>query len=106
MAQTQQRQSASRDWRTKRGICSRSAPRANRGRRGARDFLQAGGSATVSRTRPGRRARQLDQCAILLGSATPSLESYQNAKTGKYRLVQLNSRVDDRQLPLIRVIDM
>ena len=49
---------------------------------------------------------QLDQCAILLGSATPSLESYQNAKTGKYRLVQLNSRVDDRQLPLIRVIDM
>ena len=49
---------------------------------------------------------QLDQCAILLGSATPSLESYQNAKTGKYRLVQLNSRVDDRQLPLIRVTDM
>jgi primosomal protein N' (replication factor Y) len=49
---------------------------------------------------------QLDQCAILLGSATPSLESYQNAKTGKYRLVQLHSRVDDRQLPLIRVIDM
>ena len=49
---------------------------------------------------------QLDQCAILLGSATPSLESYQNAKTGKYRLVHLNSRVDDRQLPLIRVVDM
>ncbi len=49
---------------------------------------------------------QLDQCAILLGSATPSLESYQNAKTGKYRLVHLNFRVDDRQLPLIRVVDM
>jgi len=49
---------------------------------------------------------QLDQCAILLGSATPSLESYQNAKTGKYRLVHLTSRVDDRQLPLIRVVDM
>src|SRR3984893_10568194 len=49
---------------------------------------------------------QIDRCAILLGSATPSLESYQNAKTGKYRLANLHSRVDDRQLPLIRVVDM
>jgi primosomal protein N' (replication factor Y) (superfamily II helicase) len=49
---------------------------------------------------------QLDRCAILLGSATPSLESYQNANTGKYRLVHLISRVDDRQLPFIRVVDM
>ncbi|HKM57532.1 MAG TPA: primosomal protein N' [Chthoniobacterales bacterium] len=49
---------------------------------------------------------QIDRCAILLGSATPSLESYQNARTGKYRLALLTSRVDDRQLPLIRVIDM
>src|ERR1700732_2523313 len=49
---------------------------------------------------------QIDRCAILLGSATPPLESYQNAKTGKYRLSSLHSRVDDRQLPLIRVVDM
>jgi primosomal protein N' (replication factor Y) len=49
---------------------------------------------------------QIDRCAILLGTATPSLESYQNAKTGKYRLALLTARVDDRQLPLIRVIDM
>jgi primosomal protein N' (replication factor Y) (superfamily II helicase) len=49
---------------------------------------------------------QIDRCAILLGSATPSLESYQNAKTGKYRLTSLHARVDDRQLPLIRVVDM
>jgi primosomal protein N' (replication factor Y) (superfamily II helicase) len=49
---------------------------------------------------------QIDRCAILLGSATPSLESYQNAKTGKYRLASLSYRVDDRQLPLIRVVDM
>jgi primosomal protein N' (replication factor Y) (superfamily II helicase) len=49
---------------------------------------------------------QIDRCAILLGSATPSLESYQNAKSGKYRLATLASRVDDRQLPLIRVVDM
>ena len=49
---------------------------------------------------------QIERCAILLGSATPSLESYHNAKTGKYRLACLTSRVDDRQLPLIRVVDM
>jgi primosomal protein N' (replication factor Y) (superfamily II helicase) len=49
---------------------------------------------------------QIDRCAILLGSATPSLESYQNAKSGKYRLSLLTARVDDRQLPLIRVVDM
>jgi primosomal protein N' (replication factor Y) (superfamily II helicase) len=49
---------------------------------------------------------QIDRCAILLGSATPSLESYQNAKSGKYQLASLTSRVDDRQLPLIRVVDM
>jgi primosomal protein N' (replication factor Y) (superfamily II helicase) len=49
---------------------------------------------------------QIERCAILLGSATPSLESYQNAKTGKYQLTCLTARVDDRQLPLIRVVDM
>jgi primosomal protein N' (replication factor Y) len=49
---------------------------------------------------------QIDRCAILLGSATPSLESYQNAKTGKYRLANLSCRVDHRELPLIRVVDM
>jgi len=48
----------------------------------------------------------LDQCAIVLGSATPSLESYQNAMSGKYQLVRLSSRVDDRKLPLIRIVDM
>ena len=49
---------------------------------------------------------QLDRSAIVLGSATPSLESYQNAIAGKYRLVQLSSRVDNRKLPLIRIVDM
>jgi len=49
---------------------------------------------------------QFEQCAILLGSATPSLESYHNAKIGKYHLVKLTARIDDRRLPLIRVVDM
>jgi primosomal protein N' (replication factor Y) (superfamily II helicase) len=49
---------------------------------------------------------QIEGCAVLLGSATPSLESYHNARNGKYELARLTARVDDRQLPLIRVIDL
>ncbi len=48
----------------------------------------------------------LEQCAILLGSATPSLESWRNTRTGKYQLLELPQRVDDRRLPLVRVIDL
>ena len=48
----------------------------------------------------------LEPCAIVLGSATPALESHHNALTGKYRKLELNERVDNRSLPLIRVIDM
>lgn len=42
----------------------------------------------------------------LLGSATPSLESYSNALSGKYRLLQMTHRVDSRKLPHIDVVDM
>ncbi len=48
----------------------------------------------------------MEPCAVLLGSATPSLESYHNAVSGKYRLVELRNRVDDRQMPHIRIVDM
>ena len=50
--------------------------------------------------------REVEQCAVLLGSATPSLESFQNAKRGKYKLIELTERADDCSLPLIRVVDM
>lgn len=42
----------------------------------------------------------------LLGSATPSLESYYNAETGKYGLVQLHKRYGNVQLPKIEVVNM
>ena len=42
----------------------------------------------------------------LLGSATPSLESYYNAETGKYGLVQLHKRYGNVQLPQIEVVNM
>jgi len=48
----------------------------------------------------------LEGCAIVLGSATPSMESYHNALTGKYELVRLLNRVDDRQMPRIRIVDL
>ncbi|MDB6069926.1 MAG: priA, partial [Verrucomicrobiales bacterium] len=49
---------------------------------------------------------KLEGCAILLGSATPSLESWHNAQRGKYSLLRLPERADDAQLPLVRIIDM
>ena len=48
----------------------------------------------------------LEGCAVVLGSATPSLESYQNARAGKYRLVKMAQRVDRRVMPAVRVVDM
>lgn len=48
----------------------------------------------------------LEGCAVLLGSATPSLESIHNARTGKYALARLTERADGQQLPLIRILDM
>lgn len=48
----------------------------------------------------------LEKCAVLLGSATPSLESWKNVLSGKYALAELKQRIDDRAMPLIRVIDM
>ena len=48
----------------------------------------------------------LEKCAILLGSATPSLESYHNTTLGKYELLRMTKRVDDKKMPFIRIIDM
>jgi primosomal protein N' (replication factor Y) len=49
---------------------------------------------------------KIEKCVVVLGSATPSLESYHNATTGKYRLVTLTQRVDEKQMPLMRVVDL
>ena len=49
---------------------------------------------------------RLEKVPVLLGSATPSLESIHNANLGKYRLVRLTRRVDVQELPIIHVVDM
>lgn len=51
------------------------------------------------------RAR-LAGAVCVLGSATPSLESWENARMGKYRLLELPERVEGRSLPPVRVIDL
>ena len=43
---------------------------------------------------------------MVLGSATPALESWANTRNGKYRLAELPRRADDRAMPHIRIIDM
>ncbi|HXT39789.1 MAG TPA: primosomal protein N' [Candidatus Angelobacter sp.] len=49
---------------------------------------------------------QMEDAVVVLGSATPSLESYHNVKKGKYALLELPQRADDKKMPLVRVIDM
>src|SRR5438876_2754273 len=49
---------------------------------------------------------KIEKCVAVLGSATPSLESYHHATTGKYRLATLTQRVDDRQMPVMRIVDL
>ncbi|MFZ0560120.1 MAG: primosomal protein N' [Terriglobales bacterium] len=44
--------------------------------------------------------------AVVLGSATPSLESYYNAKKHKYALIELPDRVEKRPLPEVEIVDM
>lgn len=51
------------------------------------------------------RAR-MEGASIVLGSATPSLESLHNVRLGKYSLVRLEKRADGQRLPLTRVLDM
>jgi primosomal protein N' (replication factor Y) len=49
---------------------------------------------------------KMEKCVAVLGSATPSLESYHNAVIGKYRLVTLTQRIDEKQMPLMRIVDL
>jgi primosomal protein N' (replication factor Y) len=49
---------------------------------------------------------KLNRAICLLGSATPSLESFTNALSGKYRLLTLTERIDSRKLPHIDVVDL
>jgi primosomal protein N' (replication factor Y) len=49
---------------------------------------------------------KMENAVVILGSATPSLESYHNALEGKFQLLSLPTRIDGRPLPEIQILDM
>ncbi len=49
---------------------------------------------------------KIERAAVVLGSATPSLESFYNARRGRYTLATLPSRVDNKKMPIMRIVDM
>jgi len=49
---------------------------------------------------------QMENAVVVLGSATPSMESFYNCKRGKFTLLELPERVDDQKMPQVRVVDM
>lgn len=53
----------------------------------------------------GFRAR-FNKCPLVLGSATPSVESYEKAKEGLYELIELPVRANGREMPQIQIVDM
>ncbi|MFH1867650.1 MAG: primosomal protein N' [Candidatus Omnitrophota bacterium] len=49
---------------------------------------------------------KLNNAVVILGGATPSLESYTKAKAGEYKLLQLQERIEKRPLPEVKIVDM
>lgn len=45
-------------------------------------------------------------CPVILGSATPAIESFENCRRGRYRLMELSQRVEQRPLPSVEVVDL
>jgi primosomal protein N' (replication factor Y) len=49
---------------------------------------------------------KLEDAVVILGSATPSLETLENARRGRYRRLELPSRIDDRPMPQVELVDL
>lgn len=49
---------------------------------------------------------KIHNCPLVLGSATPTVESYARAKKGYYEYIELDKRVNDKPLPLVKIVDM
>ena len=72
-----------------------------------RDIQQQINSGTKTSPSWGRQeGAQEGAIHILLGTATPSMETYHNAMTGKYSLVELNERYEGIELPEVQVVDI
>jgi primosomal protein N' (replication factor Y) (superfamily II helicase) len=51
------------------------------------------------------RGKFLD-CPVVLGSATPAIESYENCRSGRYTLLELKYRVERRSMPEVQIVDL
>jgi len=49
---------------------------------------------------------KLTDCPVLLGSATPSVESFHNCRLGRYKLLELTGRVEEKTLPRVEMVDL
>jgi primosomal protein N' (replication factor Y) len=49
---------------------------------------------------------KIEKAVVVLGSATPSVQSYHNARSGKYHLICMPDRVEKRPLPSFRIVDL
>lgn len=49
---------------------------------------------------------KLENCPVILGTATPSVESYYNQREGKYALLTLRTRPEEAELPEVKIVDM
>jgi primosomal protein N' (replication factor Y) len=49
---------------------------------------------------------RMENAVVVLGSATPSMESFYNVEKGKYRLLEMPIRADHKKMPVVRVVDM
>jgi primosomal protein N' (replication factor Y) (superfamily II helicase) len=49
---------------------------------------------------------QMEGATVVLGSATPSMESFYNCERGKYTLLDMPERADNKKMPVVRIVDM
>lgn len=49
---------------------------------------------------------ELKKCRLVLGSATPSIETYYKAVNGDYKLIEMKNRVNGKQMPRMEIVDM
>ena len=50
--------------------------------------------------------RKYNECPLVLGSATPSLESFNKAENGEYNLIEMPVRINGKEMPKIQIVDM
>jgi primosomal protein N' (replication factor Y) len=70
------------------------------------DSYKQEGSPKYSTHEVAEKRAMVNQGILLLGTATPSIETYYKALTGEYQLLELKSRVDSKPMPEVHIIDM